>query len=220
MKKPEKSNKIRTVLTLLVVLILAALAVFLLIEKMQNRVIFLFGRATLWVETDSMESEIPAQSYILIRRANAGEVQPGDVITFYSSDPAIEGMLNTHRVERIAGDGASFVTKGDHNLAEDRYPALAENIVGVYEKNLPALTAIGRFFKTPAGLAVTLALVLLVCCALYLPDVVKAFKADKQAKTVRAQQAKQEKIDRLVAEEIEKLHRADKDPEDRNPPKQ
>lgn len=220
MKKPGKSNKIRTVLTLLVVLILAALAVFLLIGKMQNRVIFLFGRATLWVETDSMESEIPAQSYILIRRANAGEIQLGDVITFYSSDPAIEGMLNTHRVERIAGDGVSFVTKGDHNLAEDRYPALAENIVGIYEKNLPALTAIGRFFKTPAGLAVTLALVLLVCCALYLPDVIKAFQADKQAKAARAQQAKQEEIDRLVAEEIEKLHRADKDPEDRNPPKQ
>lgn len=212
-----KNKKIRTILTLLIAGILAALAIFLLIGKIQNRVIFLFGKAALWVETDSMEGEIPAQSYILIRRASASEVQPGDVITFYSSDPAIQGLLNTHRVIGVSEDGAAFVTKGDHNPVADSYPALAENTVGIYEKNLPAMTAIGRFFKTPAGLAVTLTLILLICCALYLPDVVKAFREDNQTKAERAEKEKQAEMDRLVAKEVQKLHDADKD---RDPPKQ
>ena len=128
------------------------LVVGLASAKISNKVFFLGNRATVWILTDSMEDTIPANSYIQIRKADPAEIQVGDVITFYSDDPTLRGYLNTHRVVEIAEDGATFITKGDANLVEDKYPVRAESVVGVYEKNLGALSAVGRIFQSPVGL--------------------------------------------------------------------
>ena len=128
------------------------LVIGMMIAKIGNRVFFVGDRATIWVMTDSMEEQIPAQSYIQIRKIEPAQIQTGDVITFYSDDPALQGQLNTHRVVQVVDGGASFVTKGDNNLAEDRYPVRADAIVGVYEKNLKGLSLVGRLFQSKLGL--------------------------------------------------------------------
>ena len=138
------------------------LVIGLVAAKISNKVFFLGDRATVWILTDSMEDTIPAQSYIQIRKVDSSDIQVGDVITFYSDDPALSGHLNTHRVVEIAEDGATFITKGDANLAVDRYPARAEAVVGVYEKNLELLSMAGRIFQSPVGLFCTFALLVAI----------------------------------------------------------
>lgn len=132
------------------------LVVGMFISKISNRVFFIGNRATIWVMSDSMEDQIPEQSYIVIRKADAADVKVGEVITFYSDDPVLQGQLNTHRVVEISDDGRYFTTKGDNNLVEDKYPVRAEAVVGVYEKNLELLSVAGRIFQSKIGLVVIL----------------------------------------------------------------
>lgn len=183
---------------LLALLVTAVIVLF--VGKVKNRPAFFFGKTMLWVRTDSMENTIPAQSYILVSRADPAEIEAGDVITFYSDDPLIKGELNTHRVVEVIGDHEAFRTKGDHNPIEDKELARAENVVAVYRKNLPALTAFGRLMATGGGIAVSALLVLLMVCAVYLPDILKAAR-----KADRAEQERDAEIEARVAAEVARM---------------
>ncbi len=138
------------------------LVVLMMSSRAKGEVFFLGNRAYIWVMTDSMADEIPASTYICIRREHPQSIEVGDVITFYSDDPQLGGSLNTHRVVDIKDGGAEFVTKGDNNLIEDRYTAKAEKVVGVYEKSSPVLTAIGRVFQSGVGIVLVMSVVAVI----------------------------------------------------------
>lgn len=98
--------------------------------------------------SESMEPSIEKGTYVLIKRVPAEEVKEGDVICFYSSDPSIYGRPNTHRVveEPYTEDGKlCFTTQGDNNLIPDKVPAYAEDLIGVWVKNLDGLTVFLSF---------------------------------------------------------------------------
>ncbi|MBQ2308833.1 MAG: signal peptidase I [Clostridia bacterium] len=148
-------------------------------SKLTNKVFFLGDRTVVWILTDSMEEEIPPSTYIVVKKAKPEDVNTGDVITFYSDDPALGGALNTHRVIEIIDGGREFVTKGDNSLDKDPFNASGAKLVGIYQKKSPILTALGRFFATPAGIFVTLALIILLTLGVYLPEILKKKKDDK-----------------------------------------
>lgn len=148
----KKAKLVGKILFYIVFAAVLLLVVGMAIAKVSNRVFFLGDRAAIWVMTDSMEDQIPEKSYIRIQKIDPGEIQVGDVITFYSDDPTIRGQLNTHRVVEIVDGGASFITKGDVNLTNDKYAVKADAVVGRYEKNLPVMSFVGRAFQSPIGL--------------------------------------------------------------------
>lgn len=180
---------------------ICVLFAFVFISNLSGNTAFLFGHTAVWIRTDSMEPAIPQRSYILVKKAAAEDVNVGDVIVFRSDDPVLEGALNTHRVTEIIGEHEEFVTKGDNNYVEDQYTAKAENIVGIYEKNLPLFTNFGRFFTTPLGLVATIALVLMILLIMYIPDI----RAATRRHSEELDRKKQEQIDELVRLEVEKL---------------
>ena len=51
--------------------------------------------------TGSMEPAIPVHSFIVVDTDNSQVYQIGDIITFHSSDDALEGSLNTHRIVAV-----------------------------------------------------------------------------------------------------------------------
>lgn len=179
----------------------------LLISKINRSVLFIADRSIIWIQTGSMEDLIPAQSFILVRKIDPKDVKPGDVIMFYSSDPAIKGQLNTHRVVEIIGDNKEFVTRGDNKniYSNDTYHAKAEDVVAIYEDNVkaPIITALFRFFLKPIGFIVIISIFVVLTVALCIPDIKKAaiqIKQDKEKK-------KEEEQKRLIAEEVERLKR-------------
>lgn len=116
--------------------------------KLLGKVPSVFGYSVMNIISGSMEDEIPKGSYILIKKQDAEEVERGDIICFYSSDPLIYGMPNTHRVvDIIEGEQIEFVTRGDANLGEDKVTAKGEDLIGVYVKRLDGLTAFSDFLK-------------------------------------------------------------------------
>ena len=128
-----------------VVLISLALLMFSIIgAKFRGEVPMIFGHSVMRIVSGSMETDIPEGSYILIKKVDPYEVEENDVITFYSSDYAIYGLPNTHRVVEppIIGDnGIEFLTRGDANPANDKVTAKGDDLIGRYVKNLDGLTA-------------------------------------------------------------------------------
>ena len=90
------------------------------------------GYSVFRVMTGSMEPEIREDSLLLVKKTPPEDIAPGDVISFFSPDPMLEGAVNTHRVVRIEKENGrtQFITKGDANVIEDIYPTDASALVG------------------------------------------------------------------------------------------
>lgn len=200
-------------LTLLLLILVATLALFT--AKLQNRPVFVFGRAAVWIMTESMEPTIPAGSYILIERVGAAEVQEGDVIMFYSDDPALNGALNTHRVQAVLGDHEKFTTKGDNNPGPDTVPAVADKVVGRYVRNMPLLTVFGRLFRSVWGLVILFALTIASVAVTFTGRKEKKRPAPADFDALVAAE-----VERLRAEADQKTAEEDRQGEKQDPPRQ
>ena len=90
------------------------------------------GYSVFRVMTGSMEPEIREDSLLVVKKTPPEDIVPGDVISFFSPDPMLEGAVNTHRVVRIEKENGrtQFITKGDANVIEDTYPVDASALVG------------------------------------------------------------------------------------------
>ncbi len=202
MKKRKNAGRlILNVVCGLLVPAMIAVAAFIVYSKINNEPVFLFGHATFWVETGSMEKEIPARSYILVAKADGGDVRVGDVITFRSRDPKIYGAFNTHRVIGIDEETGMFRTQGDNNLVEDEYETAPEDVIGIYSRNLPVLSVLGRVLYSRFGIFAVLGVVIATVVLLFLPDMLKKTPEDAEPD----EEEKLSEREKRIAEEIEKL---------------
>lgn len=204
-----KARKIRlitaTVIAGAVLLTLLASVAVVLISHFRGDVPFAGGYGLVWIRTGSMEPTIPQRSFILLEKVDARDVAVGDVITFISDDPSIEGERNTHRVTAIVGEHEAFHTRGDNrdtNAAEDKYPAAADKLIGRYVKTLPFLSVMGRFLSSAVGIFAVCLIFLAIIMILYLPDMARIVKEADKAKKEKAKL-----MDELVKKEVERLKR-------------
>ena len=165
--KKELIKKILGVLWWASTILLAAILINVFAAKFTGKVPSVFGYSIVNIISGSMEDEIPQDSYILIKKIDADEVKRGDIICFYSTDPTIYGMPNTHRVveDPIKTDsGYEFVTRGDANPLNDKVNAKGDRLIGIYVKNLDGLTAFAEFLSgnTLIFLIIILQIVLVV----------------------------------------------------------
>ena len=98
--------------------------------------------------TGSMEPAIPVHSFIVVDTDNSQVYQVGDIITFHSSDDALEGSLNTHRIVTVeaAADGTPVYRTGRCQSGRG-LPA-----------PVPAADVVGRAVFVSAGLGVVVSL--------------------------------------------------------------
>lgn len=68
----------------------------------------------------------------IVKQTDPASIHENDVISFYSSDPALSGAVNTHRVVSIETDGNNYryITKGDANNVVDRYGVDSRDLLG------------------------------------------------------------------------------------------
>lgn len=209
--KTKKKTVTRIINVLLTVILIAVLALtaFVMIGRVTDKPIFIFGKTAVWVVTPSMEPEIPERSFILVEKVEASEVKVDDVIMFRSSDPDLKGGFNTHRVIEVKEN--EFITKGDHNMVEDIYPALKSNVVGRYVRVLPVLSALMRFFSTPFGMVALAILLLGLFAAMFVPDLVRK----NREKTAKENEKYEQEKQKLIDEEIERLKKENGSKEDK-----
>ncbi len=131
--KESRKGRLRRILdgavTVLLVLA-AALLVYVMISAAKGDIVNVFGRSVLKVLTGSMEPTILTDDYIIIDRNATSDLREGDIISYYSKDPQIAGMVVTHRIVGILDDGR-YLTRGDANTVNDA-PVSEEQIIGRY----------------------------------------------------------------------------------------
>lgn len=142
-----------TILNLFSVLVCLLAVVMLLgvLTARSGEVPSIAGHSLLRVLTKSMEPAIPVDSLLVVRETPPEEIRPGDIISFYSPDPDLGGMVNTHRVTEVVQEGTqlSFITRGDANLLEDRYPVPGEAVIGRVVFISPWLGTLVRLVGNP-----------------------------------------------------------------------
>ena len=97
------------------------------IKILDNDYASFFGHSVFEVQTGSMEPEISAGDWIIVKYDNT--IRLNDIVTFEHKDEFI-----THRV--IESYNNTYVTKGDANTAKDD-PITKDQIVGKVTKILP-----------------------------------------------------------------------------------
>ena len=126
-KKPIETVKKAVSATASVIMILiCVMALWLLVDKfiIGSYAPRLFGYSALNVASGSMQDEIMVNDLVIIKRTKDYEVD--DIITYMREG---ESIPTTHRIVEITSDG-KYVTKGDANNTNDRFPVSEEEILG------------------------------------------------------------------------------------------
>lgn len=120
--------------TVSLLIIVAAVAVLVLVLfTPSGRTPQVLGYTMLRVTTGSMEPTYAIDTLIVVKKEAPSAIQKGDIISFYSSDPALDGAVNTHRVTAAEAqpDGSYlYRTKGDANNVEDAYEVHSNYLLG------------------------------------------------------------------------------------------
>jgi signal peptidase len=123
-------------------------AVLFSMDKSTDKSIFGFRFYT--VLTPSMEPTYNVGDLVIVKLANADEINIDDVITFNPSSDS-DAYL-THRVvekyENYENSGVTcFRTKGDANDSEDAFLLDSERVIGTVKLGIPKLGYIAKFIQ-------------------------------------------------------------------------
>lgn len=131
------------------------------------------------ITTGSMEPTYPVDTLILVKKTDPSRIQTGDVISFYSSDPALDGAVNTHRVTGVRTDGThwSYKTKGDANNVEDTYGTSETALIGKVTGSSLLLGKLARLIVNPL---LFIPVILIPLVAMLVGNTIKTVKLAKQ----------------------------------------
>lgn len=165
---------------LCILLVIASIAVlFVIVTTPKGQVPKVCGYALLRVMTGSMEPTIPTDSLLVVKEVPVNSLKVGDVISFYSKDPALWGMVNTHRIIEIGREegGYLFCTKGDANNVEDHYPTPEDMVLG---KVIFSSLFLGKIMRLLSNPLIFIPLVLGPLAVLLIQSVYKSYTLAKQ----------------------------------------
>ncbi len=147
MKRKVKIGEVIFTVLFVLVLVFVLSIVFKLASGQTPTVL---GYSALFVETDSMEPEIPAKTLILVKERDFEKQPPtrGEVVCFHSDK---WGVLITHRVIDVGTD--YVITQGDNAAGNDGEIELTD-IKFSYVSNLPFLSGVANVIRQTWGFIV------------------------------------------------------------------
>ena len=191
---------LRTIINILsVFMIVVALFVLLsVVMTKPGQAPTVMGYSSFRVLSGSMEPTIRTDSMILVKTVAPSQIHEGDIISFYSSDPALAGAVNTHRVLSIERDSGVYIftTKGDANIIPDEYPTSGNDVIGVV---IFSSYFLGRLIRLLSNPLVFIPIILVPLLLLLVLNMVKTVKLAKAA----AQEEEQQQIE-AIKEELER----------------
>ena len=167
MSRMKKGMKALTTVLVIVVVVFAVLLVG----------VRLVGLTPYTVLSGSMEPTYRTGSLIYVKQARPEEIQVGQAITFVLND---ELVVATHRVIDVDAEHELFYTKGDANESPDGAPVHFKNLIGVPVFSIPYLGYAASFVQKPPGMYLAIAAGAILLLLIFLPDIVRAFKKEKQ----------------------------------------
>lgn len=192
-----------------VIIALALLVLLRTVFTPAGEVPTLGGYSFMRTLTGSMEPAIPVHSFLITDDVDPESLQVGDIITFRSTEPNLEGALNTHRITSVYEENGQlmFHTKGDANAVEDSEPVAAVNVVGKVVFVSAAIGTVVSLFANPLVFLLLIVVPLVLLLGFEFAKLVKSTKEVARAEDEAALRAAVEEIRRKRAAE-----RADVEP--------
>ena len=186
-----------------VIIALALLVLLRTVFTPAGEVPTLGGYSFMRTLTGSMEPAIPVQSFLITDDVNPETLQVGDIITFRSTQPNLEGALNTHRITSVYEENGQLVfhTKGDANAVEDSEPVAAVNVVGKVVFVSAALGTVVSLFANPLVFLLLIVVPLVLLLGFEFAKLVRSTKEVARAEDEAALRAAVEEIRRKRAAE-------------------
>lgn len=163
----------------------------------------LFGYHAFIVLSDSMSAtDFQAGDLILVENVEPSSLKAGDIISFYSSDPANYGEITTHKIRELTTDTAGnpgFITYGTTTGVDDSGIVTYSDIIGKYTTHFPRVGYFFQFLKTPMGYILCILFPFLFLILTQMVNSVHLFRQYKaeQMEELREEQRRQrEAIDR------------------------
>ena len=149
--------------------------------------LFLLNRDALLYEVDTL---------IVVKKTDPAEIREGDVISFYSLDPALDGAVNTHRVVSVEkeGDGYIYQTKGDANNVADAYDVQSEYLVG---KVIWSSLILGKISRLAANPLIFIPVILLPLSVILLTNLIHTVRLAKKITREEEEAAVREAVEEL-----------------------
>lgn len=152
------------------------------------------GFMALRVTTGSMAPTYKTDTLIIVKETSPGLIKEGDVISFYSSDPALDGAVNTHRVVSITkvSDGYTFVTKGDANNVVDQYDVHSKYLLG---KVVASSLFVGKLVRLVSNPLVFIPMILIPLVIILVSNLVHMVRCAKDIAREEEEAAVREALD-------------------------
>lgn len=163
-------RKICDILSALLMLLLAVLAVILIAPQ-------LLGCKTLAVLSGSMEPEIPVGSVVIVKKEEPSALQIGDIATYRMND----NTMVTHRVLENHTEEQYLIFKGDANDVPDANPISYSDVEGSVFLHFPWIGYISIYIKTPLGIAAVCGVVFVMVLLVFLPSI---FEPENEKKEI------------------------------------
>ena len=151
-------KKVRAKLISSILLIIMATCVIITIYAViaENNKTFL-GYRLFIIKTGSMQGTLEIGDLIVTRTPDKKQLRVGSIISFISSEPAIAGKVNTHRIVAIKGD--QYYTKGDAPGAlPDDMPVRYGDILGEVVWKSTTAGRVVTWFEKPLNMLLFLIL--------------------------------------------------------------
>lgn len=142
----------------------------------------LVGLQVFTVLSGSMEPTYHVGSLLYVKKADAIQLEAGDVITFLLD----EDTVATHRIVEVVPDETDpsvirFRTKGDANNAEDGSLVHYKNVIGTPVFCIPKLGYVANYIQNPPGTYVALSAGAILLLLVFLPDLFSDEKEKQKA---------------------------------------
>ena len=133
------------------IIVAAVLVLCVVVFTKQGEAPNIIGYTALRITTGSMEPAYPVDTMIVVKQTDPSQIEEGDVISFYSEDPALDGAVNTHRVVSVekTEDGWRYITKGDANNTVDAYDVESQYLIGKVVFSSLILGKVTRLVSNP-----------------------------------------------------------------------
>lgn len=211
-EKVRKASKAANIVIGAITAVCLAFVIYVMICAAHGKAVKVFGKSVLRVVTGSMESSIHVGDYIIVENTDTDTLQEGDIISFYSEQSDIKGLLVTHRIIGKNPDG-SFVTKGDANPVADSVTVRPERIVGKYTHKSRFFIWVNSFANT-RKLLLMLVILTITCIAFYeAKTVVKIGRETAEENRENARQKREADIREAIEKEKRRLEEMGYDPE-------
>jgi signal peptidase len=154
----ERKKKRRKILKratdiLLYITIAFIMLLILVLNGTSNKKFSIFGYSGFTVISNSMQSEIPEGSFVLVKKIDPGDINVGDDIAFIRKR---DNSALTHRVIDVYENygetsETGFQTQGVDNAEPDPDIIFADDIVGIVKLTVPGLGATLNYISVNIG---------------------------------------------------------------------